>query len=210
MSLTVLAVADQISPALYDHFQPARWRHIDLVVSCGDLSPDYLDMLGTNLGVPVFYVHGNHDGSYRKAQYDGAIDVDSRIVTYRGIRIAGFEGCMTYNHGAYQFSEAQMRWRVRRMRLRTFRSGPPDVIISHAPPAGCHDGKDLCHRGFHAFRTAIELWHPQYFIHGHIHAYEGATSISTMNETTIINAFPYEIIEVKTVGTLSPNLTGAI
>jgi len=84
--LTVLAIADAVSTLLYDYFDPDRWRDVDLVLSAGDLPPEYLDFLCTNLGVPVLYVRGNHDGHFEAQRYDGCLNVHGRhVVPPRGL-----------------------------------------------------------------------------------------------------------------------------
>jgi Icc-related predicted phosphoesterase len=196
MSLNILAVADQVSPVLYDHFDIERWRNVDLILSCGDLPPDYLDFLLTVLGVPVFYVRGNHDAGYANDRYAGCDNVHGRIVEYRGVRIAGFEGSHRYNGRKYQYTERQMARIVARTRLKSLREGAPDIILTHAPPFGVHDGEDLCHRGFKAFRTAIDAWKPQLFLHGHMHAYDRRQGEQTIGETRVINPYPFKLIEL--------------
>ncbi len=196
MSLNILAVADQVSPVLYDRFDIERWRNIDIVLSCGDLPPDYLDFLCTMLSVPVLYVRGNHDAVYDDERYDGSENVHGRIVEHNGVRIAGFEGSHWYNGGRYQYSDGQMRRIVARTRLKGLRTGPPDIILAHAPPLGCHDGDDVCHRGFAAFRTAIEDWKPQLFLHGHMHAYDRRQDEASIDETRVINPYPFKLIEL--------------
>lgn len=196
MSLNILAVADQVSPVLYDRFDVERWRNVDMVLSCGDLPPDYLDFLCTMLGVPVFYVRGNHDAVYADERYDGSDNVHGRIVEYKGVRIAGFEGSHWYNGGKYQYTEGQMRRILVRTRLKTLRSGSPDIILTHAPPFGCHDGEDACHRGFQAYQAGIRAWKPQLFLHGHMHAYDRRQDEATIGETRVINPYPFNLIEL--------------
>jgi uncharacterized protein len=196
MSLSVLAVADEVSPVLYDHLNPQRWQGIDCIISCGDLPPDYLDFLGTKLGAPVFYVRGNHDGAYAAADYDVGQNLHARIVEYRGIRMAGFEGCRRYNHGEPQYTEREMRRIVWRERLAAIRRGIPDIVVSHAPPAGIQDGADVCHQGFESFNRLIQVWKPAFFIHGHTHAYDRKPSVTVVGRTTIVNAFPYYRFEM--------------
>lgn len=200
VSLTILALADQVDPRLYDYFDAERWRHVDLILSCGDLPPDYLDFLCSTLGVPIFYVRGNHDSSFPLDAYSGFTNLHARMVEYKGLRLAGFEGSNRYNQGRYQYSQNAMRRLVRRGRLRAWHSGPPDIVISHAPPAGCHDASDVCHQGFEAFRTLIDAWHPLYFIHGHVHAYERGEAETRLGETTVLNAFPSRVISVPVHG----------
>lgn len=205
MALRVLALADEISAQLYDYFQPERWKGIDLVLSAGDLPPGYLDFLCTNLNVPVFYVRGNHDGGYRRIEYDGCENLHGRIVSYKGVRIAGFEGCMgppggtgrRFNDAPMQYSEAQMRWLARWAQLQALHRGAPHIVLTHAPIARFHDGTDFCHRGFECFRSLLHAWRPRYFVHGHTHLHYSRECVSHLGSTTVINAFPYRVFEVE-------------
>lgn len=196
MPLTVLAIADQVDALLYDHFRRERWLGVDLVLSCGDLPPEYLDFLCSSLNVPVFYVRGNHDSVFPATRYAGCENLHGRIVIYKGIRIAGFEGSRRYNQGTCQYTEREMNRVVRRTMRRARRQGTPNVVLTHAPPAGCHDGEDLCHRGFDCFREAMAAWQPAYLVHGHTHAYYGQQKVDLVDETSVVNAFPYRILEL--------------
>lgn len=204
--VTILAVADQVSPILYDYFSPERWRHVDVVVSCGDLPPGYLDFLCSMLNVPVLYVRGNHDASFRAEEYDGCVNLHGRIVECAGLRFAGFEGSHRYSSGEYQHTQAQMRHTVGRLRVAALLAGRPDVIVSHAPPAGYHDARDRCHTGFSAFRTAMAAWEPQYLLHGHMHAYAGPQSPTRAGATVVMNAYPF--VEVQIVPRRSAHTAG--
>jgi Icc-related predicted phosphoesterase len=186
--ITVLAIADEFHPALYDHFQPERWKDVDLVLSAGDVSPDYLDVLATRIDVPVFYVRGNHDGKYARSRYYGFENAHRRILEFRGLRIAGFEGSMRYNDGTCQLTEHQMSRLVWWTELKALRNGKPDIILAHAPPAGFHDGEDRCHKGFACFRRAIHAWRPAFFVHGHTHRYYGRELVGRLEDTSVINA----------------------
>jgi Icc-related predicted phosphoesterase len=196
MSITLLAIADQISPVLYEHFCLERWQAIDLIVSCGDLPPEYLDFLCSSLNVPLLYVRGNHDGAYPLERYEGFENLHGRIVRCRGLRIAGFEGSRRYSSGACQYTEVEMRHVVRRSRLRAYFTGRPNVVITHAPPAGYHDGTDVAHRGFECFHDVLRAWRPAYFIHGHTHAYERGEMVTQLGLTSLANAYPYRVIEI--------------
>src|SRR5881397_3947224 len=59
--MRVLAVSDEVDENAYQSSLRDRYGHIDLVLGCGDLPYDYLDYLATQLGAPLFAVHGNHD-----------------------------------------------------------------------------------------------------------------------------------------------------
>jgi Icc-related predicted phosphoesterase len=197
VSTTVLAVADEVSRTLYDAFDPERWQKIDLIVSCGDVPPEYLDFLVTSLDAPLFYVRGNHDGAFAASRYAGTQNVHGRIVRCGAIRIAGFEGSRRYNMGRVQYSDREMKRVLTRMRLHALRVGAPDIIITHAPPEGEHSGDDACHGGFETYNRAIELWRPQVFVHGHMHAYNGAQQPYTLGSTCVVNAYPFKVFEIE-------------
>lgn len=195
--MRVLAVADRESRALYDFFDPARWRSVDLVVSCGDLRPGYLSFLVTMINKPVVYVPGNHDLSYVKSPPEGCDSVDGRVVEAAGLRIAGLGGSMWYNGCDLQYTEHQMARRAKRLVRQASRKGGLDIFVSHAPPKGIHDLPDRCHSGFQAFADLIERLHPRVFIHGHNHEVYGKREREAVVEgVRVINAFGYYDFEL--------------
>jgi Icc-related predicted phosphoesterase len=208
----VLAIADEVSRTLYECFERDRWRSVDCILSCGDLPPCYLDFLCSNLTIPLFYVRGNHDAGYRASEYDGSQNIHGKVVNFKGVRIAGFEGSARYNGGALQHTEREMNLAVHRARLSALRTGPPDIILTHAPPAGPHAGTDVCHAGFHAFNSAIKVWTPQLLIHGHMHNYDGEQTPYGSGTTTIVNAYPYRLLQVtqqpRAVSSVGPRFPG--
>lgn len=148
------------------------------------------------LNVPVLYVRGNHDAQYRNAEYNGCVNLHGRIVSCAGLRFAGFEGSQYYSYQACQHTEGQMRRAFEGMRVRALVTGAPDVLVTHAPPRGCHDAEDLCHRGFETFRAAIDAWRPTYLLHGHMHAYAGPQASTELDGTTVVNMYPFREITV--------------
>lgn len=64
--MKILFVSDEESKSLWDYFEPDKVKGIDLIISCGDLKPEYLSFLVTMCPVPLYYVHGNHDGKYER------------------------------------------------------------------------------------------------------------------------------------------------
>ena len=62
--MRVLVVADEESKSLWDHYAPEKLEGVDVIISCGDLSADYLEFLVTMVKCPVLYVPGNHDYRY--------------------------------------------------------------------------------------------------------------------------------------------------
>ena len=63
--MKILLLADEESKYLWDYFDKSKVEGIDLIISCGDLSPQYLSFLATFSHAPVLYVHGNHDVCYK-------------------------------------------------------------------------------------------------------------------------------------------------
>ena len=64
--MRILVISDEESPALWDYFDRRRLEGVDLILSAGDLNPEYLSFLVTFCHAPLLYVHGNHDDRYRK------------------------------------------------------------------------------------------------------------------------------------------------
>ena len=92
---------------------------------------------------------------------------------------------MWYNGGPYQYNEKQMKTHIRRLRPALWWRKGVDVVVTHAPPRGIHDGDDLCHQGFACFRWLIDKYRPRLFLHGHIHAFfQDDTERTTLIDTT--------------------------
>ena len=62
--MRILAVSDTESTALWDHYNSNKITNTDLILSCGDLNPQYLSFLVSCTNLPLLYVHGNHDEKY--------------------------------------------------------------------------------------------------------------------------------------------------
>ncbi len=201
--LKILAVADEVDSRLYGSGSLLRAHGIpDLVLACGDLPPYYLDYLVSQLDVPMYAVHGNHDAApplEGSAGFErcGAAWIGGRALNVSGLLLAGFDGSLRYNNGAYQSSETEMQAAVRalvpRLLLNKVRFGRfLDILVTHAPPRGIHDQPDLCHRGFDAFRWLVRTFQPTYHLHGHIHVYDRRTPMVTrVGRTEVINVFPH-------------------
>ena len=97
---------------------------------------------------------------------------------------------MCYNGGKYQYTEAQMRRRIRKLGLALRRAGGVDLVLTHAPAAGLGDDTDLAHHGFEAFLPLLDRWHPAIMVHGHVHrSYRPSIPrVLQYGETRIINA----------------------
>ena len=62
--MRILVLSDEESQYLWDYFEQSKLEGIDLILSCGDLKPEYLSFLATFSKVPILYVRGNHDDIY--------------------------------------------------------------------------------------------------------------------------------------------------
>ena len=171
--MRILAVADEECPALWDYYVPGRLKDYDLILSCGDLKASYLSFLVTMARCPVLYVHGNHDGSYDRKPLRGCDCLEDRLVIYNGVRILGLGGCVRYRPGPHQYTQAQMRKRIRKLRWKLWLAKGVDIVVTHAPPEGMGDLEDNAHQGFAAFRELLEKYKPRYLLHGHTHASYG-------------------------------------
>ena len=65
-----LAASDEPDPTLDHAINREQLGHIDAVIGCGDLEPDYLGFLGDAFHAPITYVRGNHDrgGAWTRPQ----------------------------------------------------------------------------------------------------------------------------------------------
>lgn len=190
-TMKILVISDEESKYLWDYFEKSKLENIDLIISCGDLAPQYLSFLATFTHAPVLYVHGNHDECYNDTPPDGCICIDDEVFTFQGIRILGLGGSMRYKEGRYLFTERQMERRIRKLRFKLWRSKGFDILVTHAPAYHLNDSQDLPHMGFQSFLTLLDKYQPKYFLHGHVHATYGDDfkRLSSYHTTTIINGY---------------------
>jgi len=213
--LRVLAVSDIVEPQLY-HAGVAEWiGKIDLIISCGDLPPYYLDFLMTNLDAPLMHVLGNHcyvphDDNKRcdPGAYPGAINLHRRVVALdvksgdTPLIVAGLEGSPWYNGGPHQYTEKQMSLGVSalvpHLLLKKGSCGRYlDILVTHAPPRGIHDNTDQAHMGFPSLTAFLETFRPAVMLHGHTHRYDPAIPVqSRFASTEVMNAYGHVLIEL--------------
>lgn len=201
--MNIMILTDHESRLLYDYYEPERMKDIDLIISCGDLSPEYLTFFATLCHVPVLYVRGNHDGRYAEKPPEGCICIEDDIFVYQGVRILGLGGSMQYIPGAAnQYTEQQMKRRVRRLGFKLWRRRGFDILVAHAPAWQVNDLEDLPHRGFAVFRTLMEKYKPKFFFHGHVHANYSSNfkRKDTFGHTTVINAYDFYVVEYPLEG----------
>jgi Icc-related predicted phosphoesterase len=211
-AVKVLTVSDEVVPTIYHGSLRERFGDVELVLGCGDLPPSYLEFIVSMLDVPCLYVPGNHDGGPEQTEYghmldkpEGCVNIDGRVIRHDGLVIGGLGGSVWYNGGKHQYTQAMMTARVAALLPRIMwhrgRNGYGlDVLISHSPPAGIHDGTGA-HAGFKALRWLLERVPPRYMIHGHIHRnYRISAERETQFEyTRVINTAGYHVVMVERV-----------
>ena len=196
--MKLLLISDKESEYLWDYYQPGRLDGVDLILSCGDLHAQYLSFLVTMGGMPLLYVHGNHDKTYDRRPPEGCECIEDKLVTVKGLRILGLGGSAQYSGGPHQYTEQQMAWRIRRLWFQLRRAGGVDIVLTHSPAQDYGDGEDYAHRGFACLLNLIDRYQPKYLIHGHVHANYGFRTprLLKRGETTIINAYERYMLEL--------------
>ncbi|MBN1797260.1 MAG: metallophosphoesterase family protein [Spirochaetales bacterium] len=218
--MKILCISDYKDQLVYSSNIKTRFKDIDLIISCGDLPLDYYDFIISSLNRPLVFVFGNHnlkriayyDNRYRMLLSSGEMEfekyrpcggryINGKVVTVKGLLIAGIGGSMRYNNGMNQFSECGMYFFLFRLIPvlvwnRIIHGRFLDILVTHAPPYRIHDCEDVCHRGFKAFLWFMKVFKPAYLIHGHIHLYtQDEQRVSTYLNTTVVNAFKHCVID---------------
>jgi hypothetical protein len=216
--MKILCISDQVDPLVYSPRMRERFRDVDLVLSAGDLPPEYLGFITSMLNRDLVYVVGNHDlgeleahgvarwnenGAKSTSSETGAVDIGFRLKMAEGFIVLGLPGSMLYNRGSNQYSEFAMSLRIalltpRLLINRVLLGRAVDIVLTHAPPRGIHDRDDICHRGFKCFLWLMRVFKPKWLVHGHIHLYDlGDVRVSAYRETTVINAFGHWILDTE-------------
>ncbi len=209
--MKILAISDVVVDNLYTP-DLRRWvGDVACVLSCGDLPLYYLDFVVSNLNVPLFYVYGNHDTGFEYKSsgeiehgVPGGIPLNERAVEFKGLLLAGLDGSRLYRPGAdHQYTEGEMRLKALSLApalwLNRLRRGRfLDILVTHAPPFGIHDGPDGPHVGFKTFRGLMRRYRPRYLLHGHKHVYTpGQQTETRFGHTEVINVYPFRVLDVE-------------
>ena len=207
--MKILAVSDKVEKSFFKkYFLKEKCQDIHAILTCGDLPPYYLEYLVTSLNVPLYYVPGNHDEQHydpfstKDSFAKGCINIDQRVIAFKNLLIGGLAGSFRYKKGTYLYTEAQMHRKVlsitpRLLMNKIKHKRSIDIVITHAPPFGINDEKDLAHRGFKEFLTFMKTYSPAYLIHGHTSRHGGeGKKMSCYHSTLVINVNPYRILEI--------------
>jgi Icc-related predicted phosphoesterase len=205
----ILTVSDEVVERLYNLCASGHFKDIELILGCGDLPYPYLENLLTFLNVPLFYVPGNHDPNYSSdnplTHAEGGSNLDLKMVRFKKFLIGGLGGSIRYRpDGTNQHSQADAYLRafqlLPRLLFNRINYGRAlDILITHSPPFGIHDEETHAHQGLRAINWLIRIAKPRYLFHGHTHFQRRNLSPSetTLGLTTIMNVFPYKVVEVN-------------
>lgn len=209
--MRILALADEVSPVVYSENFPRNLPPFDVVLCAGDLPGYYLEFVASKLRTRPVYVIGNHGNAYLRSADDpdavrlpgGCTNAHGDVVEVEGLLIAGFEGSARYRPGPHQYAEATYDLMAARLAPKLawhrWRHGRAvDVLLTHAPPKGPHEGADYPHRGVPAFNRFHRRWRPAVHVHGHVHL-NGANaprSYVTEDGVRVLNAYEFTLFEV--------------
>jgi Icc-related predicted phosphoesterase len=201
--MKILCISDRVEQFLYGPSLNTYAADVEAVVACGDLPFTYLEYIITFLGVPVYYVLGNHDPAADSKEFPGGCTpLDGKLVDLGGVMLAGLSGSSLYSYGPNQYSEGQMCLRayglsMKIWRKRLFGDRTPVVFVTHSAPYGLGDREDRAHVGFESFVDLIERHQPKLWLHGHVHLYGPNDHRETrFKDTQILNVYGHRILEL--------------
>ena len=196
--MRILLVADHEETSLWDYYRASKTEGVDLILSCGDLDPDYLQFLTTMVNRPLIYIRGNHDEIYDTREPLGCDCIEDTVYDFHGLRILGLGGSYKYGNKKDMYTEKEMRRRIAKLKWKLKLTGGFDVLLTHAPAMGYGDLEDLPHRGFDCFNDLLNKYHPAYMFHGHVHKEYGPFQRERIHEsgTKIVNAYGSYMIDI--------------
>ena len=201
--MKILCISDRVERLLYGPSLNSYAAGVEAVISCGDLPFTYLEYIVTFLGVPVYYVLGNHDPAPdSKERPEGCTPLDGKVLDIGGVTVAGLSGSAAYSFGPNQYTERQMRRRTRSLsarirRRKLFGEPAPQVFVSHSPPLGLGDREDRAHTGFESFLGLIDRHEPGLWMHGHVHLYSpNDRRAAQRGQTKVLNVYGHKILDI--------------
>ena len=197
--IRILAASDEPDRALEVAANREALAPIDLVVGCGDLSPEWLSFLGDAFVAPLVFVRGNHDARgpwpLPRLVPIPAAGVDERSLP--GIPIIALPW-PTYEQGKARRDErgawaqvAGVGWR------RLLKPNPNALVLSHVPPRGLGDTPDdPYHVGFAAYAFLNQRVHPTLWLHGHTNLAAQPSWRVQAGATTVVNVTGSVLVEL--------------
>ncbi len=205
--IRILAVSDQLDPALVNERNRSQLGKLDVIVGCGDLDCDHLSFLADAFNAPLLYVHGNHDTDRRWQSARNtcpAVTPTAEIQKEAGISIAGLSWPGHRDPGAVRSESAAWGQAVSLVMHRIGHS-EPILIFSHVPPRDLGDvATDAYHRGFSGYKWLLNRTSPPLWLHGHTPLAATGTWHIRHQRTTLVNVTGAVVIEICPPGSLGP------
>jgi hypothetical protein len=199
--IRLLAVSDEIDASLWGHLDREALGPLDLLVSSGDLSPDYLSYLDDSLRVPFVFVKGNHDLEEAWAREADRLLPEhksgAQLTEAAGLSIAlldwpGPDKIRTRSQDRITWRQVLGLWLAVRLGAR-----PPDLVVSHVAPDEALDPRDLYHRSFPAYRWLARRLRPAVWLHGHTTPASVPDRVTHLGPTTSVNVTGAYLIELE-------------
>ncbi len=203
--IRVLAISDEPDPTLDDTRNRSALGAVDLVIGCGDASPDHLSFVAECFRAPLAYVRGNHDTGEAWRARSEVLPVElegGRVAHHEEIAVAGLpwpahRESMARRDELQAWSDAR-RLVIRSLLTRMAGRREPLLLASHAPPLGVGDvATDPYHRGFRAYRWLLHRLAPPVWLHGHTplaarpwRCREGGTEIVNVTGSVLVELQP--------------------
>jgi hypothetical protein len=206
--IRILAASDETDPALDHLANREALGSIDLVVGCGDLSPDRLCFLADAFRAPLVFVRGNHDrgGPWPAPGNLPAPLSGSDPTSLPGIQLLGLPW-PTADRETNHRDETAAWLQVCRvagprivssMSSRLIGPGKPLLVLSHVPPRDAGDTPtDLYHRGFAAYRLLLDRLAPPLWLHGHTTMAARSTWQERHGRTLLANVTGSILVELR-------------
>ena len=207
--IRVLAVSDQLDPALGDERSRRAIGPIDFIVGCGDLDCDDLSFLADGFNAPLVYVLGNHDAEARweacRAYCPDGIK-STAVHHEAGLSIAGLTWPGRRGPRALR-SEGGAWGQALRLAVRMLGRPKPMIVLSHVPPRGAGDVPNGgYHRGFVGYWWLLRRLRPPLWLHGH-------TPLPAITEwhiqrgtTTLVNVTGAVVVEIWAPGSWAASM----
>ena len=199
--IRILAASDEEDPTLDHRVNRDSLGAVDLVVGCGDLSPEYVAFLGDAFRAPLVYVHGNHDRGGPWPRLDrlplASSGLDDRTLANVTLLALPWPGVQT---GIAKRDESQA-WRqvISALGLRLlWPESRAWLVLSHAPPRGAGDTPDdPYHVGFAAYRRVLDRLRPRLWLHGHTTRASAPVPQIEHGPTTLVNVTGSVLVELR-------------
>jgi hypothetical protein len=211
--IRILAVSDQVDPALNDIRSRQSLGPIDVIAGCGDLDCDELAFFGDAFNAPLVYVLGNHDDEKRWQACRqfcpveiGAGSIHKELgLAFMGLSWPGRRGRLANRTESGAWVQAL------KLAIRRLGRSSPVIVLSHVPPRDAGDiPTDAYHRGFAGYHWLLEHLGPPLWLHGHTPLAATTEWNISCGRTTLVNVTGAVLIEVWAPGTLRSKIEAPV